>query len=71
MPVASHLDLKALAHAVDGRKAEMAARGDAQRATGYLVGGISLLAMKRPLPAVIDETALLLDVGHVTRAAAA
>lgn len=66
VPVASHLDLKALAQAVQGRRAEMASPGDAERATGYVVGGISPLGMKRRLPAVIDETALLLDVVHVS-----
>jgi Cys-tRNA(Pro)/Cys-tRNA(Cys) deacylase len=66
VPAASHLDLKALAQAVAGRKAEMAPPADAERATGYVVGGISPLGMKRRLPTVVDETALLLDVVYVS-----
>lgn len=66
VPVASHLDLKALAAAVGGRKAEMAPPAEAERATGYVVGGISPLGQKRRLPAVIDESVLALPVIHVS-----
>lgn len=66
VPVAAYLDLKALAAAAGGRKAEMAPPAEAERATGYVVGGISPLGQKRRLPAVIDESALLLDTVHVS-----
>lgn len=57
VPVARSLDLKALAAAVGGKRAEMAAVADAERATGYVAGGISPLGQKRRLPMVLDASA--------------
>ncbi|MCW2853100.1 MAG: aminoacyl-tRNA deacylase [Nocardioides sp.] len=58
VPVSGQLDLKALARAVAGSKARMADKGAAERATGYVVGGISPVGQKRPHPTVVDESAL-------------
>lgn len=58
VPVARSLDLKALAAAVGGKRAAMADVHEAERATGYVAGGISPLGQRRRLATVIDESAL-------------
>jgi Cys-tRNA(Pro)/Cys-tRNA(Cys) deacylase len=57
VPVAGRLDLKALAAAVGGKRAELAEAAAAARATGYVIGGISPLGQKSRLPVVVDESA--------------
>jgi Cys-tRNA(Pro)/Cys-tRNA(Cys) deacylase len=57
VPVAARLDLKALATAVGGKRAEMADPDAAQRATGYVLGGISPLGHRSRIPVVVDVSA--------------
>ena len=60
VPVHRQLDLKALAAAAGGKKAVLAEVAAAERATGYVAGGISPVGQKRRLPVVIDASALAL-----------
>jgi len=62
VPADQELDLKGLAETVGGRRAEMAEPTAAERATGYVVGGISPIGSRRALPVVIDAA----STGHRT-----
>jgi Cys-tRNA(Pro)/Cys-tRNA(Cys) deacylase len=66
VPVAGQLDLKALATAVGGKKAALAEPADAERATGYVVGGISPVGQRKQHPTVLDASALRHDMVYVS-----
>jgi Cys-tRNA(Pro)/Cys-tRNA(Cys) deacylase len=66
VPVSAMLDLKALADVVKARRAKMADPTAAERATGYVVGGISPIGQRTPLPVVIDASALVLPRMHIS-----
>jgi Cys-tRNA(Pro)/Cys-tRNA(Cys) deacylase len=57
VPVGGSLDLKRLADALGGRRADLAEPAEAERATGYVIGGISPLGGRRRLPVVVDSGA--------------
>ncbi|MDT0320756.1 Cys-tRNA(Pro) deacylase [Streptomyces millisiae] len=58
VPVSASLGLKALAAAVGGKRAAMADPAAAERATGYVRGGISPLGQRRRLRTVVDRSAV-------------
>jgi len=57
VPVSGQLDLKALARVLGGSRAAMADVAGAERATGYVAGGISPVGQKRRHPTVLDASA--------------
>jgi len=61
VPVERQLDLRAL-----GKRARLADRAEAERATGYVVGGISPLGQRKRLDTVVDESALGFETVHVS-----
>jgi Cys-tRNA(Pro)/Cys-tRNA(Cys) deacylase len=58
VPIPSKLSLKAAATALGVAKAAMAEPAAAERATGYVVGGISPFGQRRQLQTVLDVSAL-------------
>jgi Cys-tRNA(Pro)/Cys-tRNA(Cys) deacylase len=61
VPVEAELDLRAL-----GKRAAMADRAAAERATGYVSGGISPLGQRRRLPTTVDASALEHETVYVS-----
>src|SRR5207248_4815967 len=53
VPADRQLDLRAV-----GKRTVLAERVAAERATGYVIGGISPLGQRRRLPTTVDEAAL-------------
>jgi len=59
VPSDSEVSMKKLAQAFGGKSAKMMRPADAERLTGYHVGGISPFGQKKRVPVAIEETALL------------
>jgi Cys-tRNA(Pro)/Cys-tRNA(Cys) deacylase len=66
VPVTGQLDLKALAAARGGKRAQMMEVSAAERLTGYVAGGISPLGQRKALPTVIDASAEALPTMYVS-----
>ncbi len=66
LPVSSRLDLKRFAKILGARKEAMADKKEVERATGYVLGGVSPLGQKKRLRTVIDDSAERHDTLYVS-----
>lgn len=66
VPGDSALDLKALAKLSGDRSVDVVALKEVQPLTGYIRGGVTALACKKPFPVFADETLELFDVVSVS-----
>lgn len=58
LPSDREVSMKKLAAALGGKSAEMMKPADAERLTGYHVGGISPFGQKKSVPTAIEQSAL-------------
>lgn len=65
IPSDAELSMKKLAAAFGGKSAAMMKVPDAERVTGYRVGGIGPFGQKKEVPTAIDETAQLHDLVYI------
>jgi Cys-tRNA(Pro)/Cys-tRNA(Cys) deacylase len=61
IPGDAELDLKKLAHAANAKKTEMASLKEVEPLTGYIRGGVTVMAARKAFPAYVDETIALHD----------
>lgn len=66
VPVSSMLNMKRMAKACGAKKATMASPVEVERATGYVLGGVSPLGQKKRLKTVIDASAADFDTVFVS-----
>lgn len=66
IPADSELDLKALAAETGNRKIHLAPLKEVQPLTGYIRGGVTALACKKPFPVVVDSSANAFEVISVS-----
>ncbi|SFR48788.1 Cys-tRNA(Pro)/Cys-tRNA(Cys) deacylase [Marinobacter gudaonensis] len=66
VPVTGLLSMKLIARAAGGKKAAMADKALVERATGYVLGGVSPLGQKKRLKTFIDDSALNFDTIFVS-----
>jgi Cys-tRNA(Pro)/Cys-tRNA(Cys) deacylase len=65
VPSDREVSMKKLAAAVDGKSAQMMKPAEAERLTGFKVGGISPFGQRRPVRTVIEQSALVQDQVYV------
>lgn len=61
LPSDAEANMKKLAAAFGGKSAQMMKPPEAERLTGYKIGGISAFGQRKPVPTVFDELALLYE----------
>jgi len=66
VPVSRQLNLKSFAKALGSKKAGLADKKDAERATGYITGGISPIGQKKKIETIIDSSVLKFDTVYVS-----
>lgn len=66
LPVNAMLNMKQAARALKAKRAELAERKAAERATGYIMGGISPLGQKKRLAVALDDSALGFETIYVS-----
>lgn len=66
IPGDAELNLKALAKLAGERKMELIPLKEVQPLTGYVRGGVTVLAAKKEFPVFLDETAILFDLISVS-----
>lgn len=66
VPVSRSLDLRLLARAANAKSADMAPAKDAERATGYVTGGISPFGQRRTMRAFADASITALETVFVS-----
>ncbi|PPK50583.1 Cys-tRNA(Pro) deacylase [Marinobacter persicus] len=66
LPVSGMLSMKQIARAAGAKKATMAPPADVERATGYVLGGVSPLGQKKRLKTIIDVSAADYDTVYIS-----
>jgi len=66
VPVSKQLDLKLFAKTAGSKKAKMADKNLVERATGYVLGGVSPIGQKKKLKTIIDTSALKFNTVYVS-----
>jgi Cys-tRNA(Pro)/Cys-tRNA(Cys) deacylase len=69
VPGNAQLDLKALAKATGNKKVDTVPLKEVEPLTGYIRGGVTALACKKPYPVYLDETARLFEVISISAGA--
>ncbi|WP_043315836.1 Cys-tRNA(Pro) deacylase [Microbulbifer sp. HZ11] len=66
LPVEGQLNMKLIAKAAGAKRAAMADKNAVTRSSGYVLGGVSPLGQKKPLPTFLHTTAKSYDTIYVS-----